>query len=87
MLAEIKARFSCDDCGTEFLIAIDPASQPPEGWSMFDMAEDAICGWLDYEDGHDEDEPGGGGSVEDDRHLCRRCTRKRLAEPSEEKEG
>lgn len=75
MIVDIKAKFSCDECGTEFIVSIDPPYEPPAGWSMFDVAEDAIRGGQDYEDGH-EPQSDYIGSVQDDRHLCGRCTRK-----------
>lgn len=75
MIVEIKAKFSCDECGTEFLVSMDPATDPPAGWSVFDLAEDAIRAGHDYEDGH-EPQSDWIGSVEGDRHLCGKCTRK-----------
>ena len=77
MILEIKAKFECDDCGTEFFVPLDPVSTCPPGWSMFDMAVDSIRGGLGYEDATD-DLPVGSGSVEDDdRHYCNRCTKRR----------
>lgn len=75
MLVEIQAKFSCDDCGTEFLVTMDPAYNPPEGWSVFDVAEDAVRGGLGYEDAH-EPRSAYVGMVEDNRHLCGRCAEK-----------
>lgn len=83
MIVEIEAKFSCDECGTEFFASIDPAIVPAAGWSMFDVAEDAVRGGIGYYDGFD-DHPHGApiGSVDDGRHLCARCTRKNDAEGS-----
>ena len=80
MIVEIKAKFACDDCGTEFLVPLDPAYEPPVGWSIFAVAEDAIRAGRGYEDATDQ---ASGicsfGSVEDSRHYCARCTKRRDA--------
>lgn len=76
MIVEIKAKFSCDDCGTEFFVGMDPAYEPPAGWSVFAIAEDAIRKGDSYEDATDA--LIGYGSVgSDGRHYCTRCTNKR----------
>lgn len=75
MIVEIEAKFACDDCGTEFLVEIDPAYVAPAGWSTFAIAEDVIRGGLTYRDGVETE--GGTGSVEDGRHYCARCTKRR----------
>lgn len=75
MLIEIQAKFSCDDCGTEFSVTVDPALVMPTGWSVFDVAEDAVRGGFGYEDAH-EPRSSYVGMVEDDRHLCGRCAEK-----------
>ena len=74
MIVEIKAKFACDDCGTEFFVPLDPAYEPPAGWSVFAVAEDSVRAGTDYEDATD-DLPVGSGSVEDGRHYCARCTK------------
>lgn len=75
MIREIRARFSCDDCGAEFTVDLDPGYDPPEDWTVMDVAEDAIRGGTTYRDGTKERY--GAGSVQDDRHLCAACTKKR----------
>jgi hypothetical protein len=80
MICHVKAMFACDDCGTEFIVSLEPAYEPPAGWSVFAVAEDAIRGGQGYEDGVEGSMPGpwSSGSVGDDgRHYCDRCTRKR----------
>ncbi len=66
MLVEILARFQCDVCGKEFPIEIDPARNPPAGWSIFEVAEDSIRGTALHN----------GGMVVDGNHLCDQCGRK-----------
>lgn len=62
-LKSIDATFECDECGAEFEASLDESYEPPPGWAMFDVAVDAIRAGI-WE------------SVEDDKHLCRRCTAK-----------
>ena len=77
-LIEIRARFRCDDCGREFSVQLDPVDKPPTGWSVFDVAEDAIRGGAGYIG------PDVTGSVQksdtisdkDNKHLCGTCTEK-----------
>lgn len=81
MIVEIEAKFSCDDCGTEFFVGLDPAYEPPAGWSIFAVAEDAIRGGQKYSDAVDYAHggpwgPWKSGSVEDGRHYCAQCTKK-----------
>lgn len=81
MIIEVTAKFACDDCGTEFLIHLDPAYEPLHGWSVFEVAVDAIRQGNPgtYEDGIDRTTPLGSGSVDDERHYCEPCTKKRDA--------
>lgn len=72
MIIAIKAKFACDQCGEEFSVSIDPASIGAPGWSVFEIAEDAIRGGIGYEDGAPH-EPGKVGAVEGNRHLCKEC--------------
>lgn len=78
MLVEIEAKFSCDDCGTEFIVRLDPAAVPEFGWTLFEEAEDAIRAGSEYRDGFER--PGAIGSVDDGRHYCDRCTLKHDSE-------
>lgn len=76
MLVEIEAKFSCDDCGTEFFVTLDPAYVPPKGWSVFAVAEDKVRtgdSYYDYVDGMGH---GVGSLGEDGRHYCAKCTRR-----------
>lgn len=61
-LLEIKATFSCDECGTVFAVGLDAAYCPPTNWSLMDVAEDQVRAGLQ--------------SVQDNKHLCRKCTMK-----------
>jgi hypothetical protein len=76
MLLNIKAKFKCDECGNEFIVTIDPACEPPAGWTVFEVAEDAVRGGVTY-----EDERGGDvSSVQNELHLCSQCTRRHDAD-------
>ena len=72
MLKSITAELECDECGKPFSIDIDPASNVPDGWTPFEVVEDAVLG---------------GGlacpstSIQDGKHLCGICTQKRDAKP------
>jgi hypothetical protein len=76
VIVEIEAKFSCDDCGTEFMVTLDPAYEPPSGWSIHAVAEDAIRQGLSYRDA--QDVHFGLGLVGDDgRHYCDGCRKPR----------
>ena len=75
MIIEVKAKFACDDCGTEFLVPLDPATVASEGESVFFLAEDSVRAGLNYEDGVDRDYQGIGSVSADGRHYCDRCTK------------
>lgn len=66
-IASITAVVACDACGTRFSVDLDAAYKPPAGWSLHEVAEDAVRG--------------GGGelldscSVQDGQTLCAACTR------------
>lgn len=85
MIVEIEAKFSCDDCGTEFFAPIDPAKIAPAGWSMLAIAEDFVRGGIGYTDGSDtgSDFIGSGSVGDDGRHYCAKCTRHYDAKPDE----
>lgn len=76
MIVKVEAKFSCDECGAQFTLALDPAYSPPGGWSVFDIAEDAIRSGRQY-----SDETGvicGLGGVDgDSMHYCDSCNSKR----------
>ncbi len=76
MIIEIEAKFSCDDCGTEFFAPLDPAYDVPSGWSVMAVAEDAVRGGIGYSDGTERPYNGSGSVGYDGRHYCARCTRK-----------
>lgn len=72
-LKNIQANMECDGCGVPFSVEIEASSEPPSDWNMFDVAVDAVRGSLGYRDR----EINGcvfGSSVQNDKHLCRRCT-------------
>ena len=75
----IRAIILCDRCGSEFSVAIEEATNPGAGWSMWDVAEDAVCGSLDYQQQATPDRPdrplGYGSSVQHGQMLCADCTR------------
>lgn len=77
MIVEIEAKFSCDDCGTEFIVTLDPAYDPPSEWTLFDVAVDAVRAGSHYRDGFDDPIETGCGSVDEERHYCARCTKQR----------
>lgn len=76
MIVEVEAKFSCDECGTEFVLSLDPAYSPPNGWSVFEIAEDAIRAGRQYSDGAGVTS-GLGGVDGDGRHYCDSCNSKR----------
>lgn len=81
-LIHIRAHFECDECGKQFSVGIAADYVPPAKWSMFDVAEDSVRGSLDYEEkGWD-----GGlcSSVQNEKHLCKDCTKKADEESPEE---
>lgn len=65
-LIRVEAVFSCDECGKQISTMLDESYKPPVGWSVFDVAEDALRG--------------GGGSLAEltsvvgNEHLCSECT-------------
>lgn len=72
-ICNITVNVECDECGRQFSVQMDAAEVPPDGWSAFDMAVDAVRGSLDYKDSEYE----GfifSSSVQDEKQLCRRCT-------------
>lgn len=84
-LIEIRAEFRCDSCRRTFSVAIDPAPPVPEGWSMFEKAEDALRGSLDYKGPYDDNGTLGATSFQNDMHLCGPCTHEAdLSTPNEE---
>lgn len=67
-VTKIRAHFECDGCASQFWVQMDMAGQTCKHLpSLIDLAEDELRG------GNPED--GECGSVQDDLHLCRKCTR------------
>ena len=68
----IKSAIECDGCGARFAVDHDPAYKPPSGWSLWDVAEDAVRG------GHVDGASifDGSCSVQDGQTLCIPCTQK-----------
>jgi hypothetical protein len=62
-VVRIEAVIACDGCGSKFMVDVDAAYKPPQGWSMWDVAQDAVRGGLD------------GGSIQGDIMLCLKCTK------------
>lgn len=71
MLQKVQAHFVCDTCSKAFAVRIDSAVRPRAGWSVFEIAEDAIRAGLDYED--ENPIPGGFGAVDNGNHYCVQC--------------
>jgi hypothetical protein len=74
----MKSTVECDECAGRFVVVHDAAYAPPAGWSLWDVAEDAVRG------GYFE----GGSifascSVQDGKMLCAPCTKKADAEPDQ----
>lgn len=78
MIMRIEAWFSCDDCGMEFTVAIDPAKICSGGWSMMLVAEDSIRGGEGYDDGDETrgHSRGSGCVTAEGRHYCDACTKR-----------
>lgn len=76
-IVNIRATISCDACGREFRVEMDPASKVPAGWTLWDDAQDAVRGGsIVPEKGQDIlDVLGSSCSVQDDKMLCGDCTR------------
>lgn len=42
MIVSVEAKFACDDCGTEFIVQLDPARESSADWTVMDVAEERI---------------------------------------------
>lgn len=73
-LIEVRAEFLCDGCGRPFSVRVEAPYVPPEGWSVFDVAQDAVRGSIDYVGPKNPGGFRGISSVQNDRHLCGLCT-------------
>ena len=70
----IHVHANCDECGLPFRVELELAYTTPHGWTVYDLAVDAIRGSLEY---HDSVILGSGSSsVQGDKHLCHMCTYK-----------
>ena len=68
-LQSIEAQFECDGCGKTFAVGMDAADATCAALpALADLAEDALRGGNPV--------AGESGSVQQDLHLCRSCTRK-----------
>lgn len=78
MLNGIRAYFTCDRCDQTFTVQLDPPYVPPEGWTMYDVAEDAVRGSSGYGGPLSKSGVEGCSSIWQKtgkwRHLCGRCT-------------
>lgn len=61
-IVDIIARFSCDGCGARFGVEMDNASTLPDGWTLTELAVDAVRGGPVL------------CSVQDGMELCAACT-------------
>ena len=68
----ITASIQCDDCGKNFRVSLDESARTPEGWTLFELAEDAVRGGVST-----VDPIGQSTSVQDGMMLCPTCTRER----------
>jgi hypothetical protein len=75
----IRAHIKCDECGAQFSVGMDPSYEPPAKWSLWDVAEDAVRGSVQYEDKLWQ--YGLVSSVQDGKMLCKACTEKADARP------
>jgi hypothetical protein len=79
-ITAIRVYAACDECGVPFSVAIDEADMPAPGWSMYDIAVDAVRSSLDYrhesvgEKGKRPDFGASLSSVENNKLLCCDCT-------------
>lgn len=62
----IRATVDCDGCGKQFHTELHNADKLPDGWTLFELAEDYVRGGNCVE--------GGLCSVYHDMHLCPQCT-------------
>lgn len=78
-LVNVTAKFECDECSRMMEVWLDESYTPPNGWSVFDIAEDRLRGGC------------GIGlamtSVQNDRHLCAACTKTEDAKSCQVKGG
>ena len=77
-LVNAKAAFSCDGCGCEFQVELDTAYPFKKGRTIFDEAVDTVRGGIcevTAAPKHLRWANVGMCSVQNDKHLCPRCTR------------
>lgn len=68
-IVSVRASVECDCCGSPFSVALDESYVPPKGWSIFDVAVDAVRGSSEYRG------PGlTSSSVQEGNQLCAICT-------------
>lgn len=82
-VVSIQSEIACDECGSRFKVDHDLAYKPPSGWSLFEVAEDAVRGG--YAAGKSIFD--GSCSVQDGSMLCIPCTRSADATPSDKEGG
>lgn len=69
----VRARVECEACGKGFTVALDSGLDCPLGWSVFDLAKDAVRGGEIVEEAGKRIELKSS-SVQDDKMLCGACT-------------
>lgn len=74
-LVNIRATVECDSCARHMIIELDAASQRPQNWSWFDLAEDAVRGGNALVSMRGVANAIGFTSVQDNKSLCPDCTR------------
>lgn len=82
---KIRAYIECDECGAQFSVGMDPTDKPNKDWSLWDMAEDAVRGSVEYEDKLWQ--YGLVSSVQNGKMLCKDCTTKADGESEDKFDG
>lgn len=82
-LVNVKAMFSCDGCGSQFYVGMDPAVRlTPDHSAVMDLAEqamggDGFCGYVNHnvqEDHKRGRRLGTMATLQHGHHLCPSCT-------------
>ena len=73
----IRAVIECEGCGVEFSVGIAEDLMPEAEWCMWDVAQDAVRGSLDYRQASGQPNVSSlaVSSIQDGKMLCADCTR------------